>query len=543
MADPLTLFGCCAALVKVCKELYKAVITTRNQYGTVKLLQKEVKMLIQTVEKMQGFEDESLSKAMEATQATHWKDVKQVLADCQTTVTKLKRLIASPNESRSVLRRTLRVGADVAKAKWNNSTIELLQKELRLHRDSLNLSMHVIQLYYFKPCILLIYSTCALRHQQQYDDLSSRVDEILCYSKHTSHVVDKVFEVENTALDSKTAERNEIVKSNVRKSAHSAEIFVRDTPIIADKLARYEATQAGSEGGFSMQKKTDVQSWLSSPLPLPVDDIDETENGAHSDSENDELPDVRARLSRQILAEGTDVENSLRDFYRIKRAREFAAREFKLTNYVEAERHLKHVKGKSDAKYGQWYAWKDETIEMLAITYSRQRKWDNAEDILKTALDEITGKERETQLLQLHHALAEMYLNKGDLRNAEISGRHAANGRIKLLGDHHVSSYQSLYLMVRISYVMKNESKLRSYTASLPKGYWTEDCEEIEDLICMDRNEAAEAASNGMLRDLLTDKFRGDMERVISTGGLTGSGGYSLIPLRSTEKQHHFDFY
>ena len=167
---------------------------------------------------------------------------------------------------------------------------------------------------------------------------------------------------------------------------------------------------------------------------------------------------------------------------------------------------------------------------MLAITYSRQSKWEEAEEILKMSLEEISGKERETQSLQLHHALAEVYLNKGDLDRAETRGRQAVNGRIRLLGKEHLSSYQSLYLMVRISYAAEDERKLRSYSASLPNGYWTEDCEEIEELSQMDRNEAAEAVSEGMLKELLMDnKRRGDIERVISTGGLTGTGGYSLI--------------
>ena len=150
MTDPATIFGACAALVKLGRALYNVVITTRNQHGTVKLLRQELKILLKTVEKLQSIEDESLTKAMEATQTSHWKDVKQVLVDCQITITKLSHLVARPDHSKAVLSRTFTIGKDMAKAKWNYSKIELLQKELRLHRDSLNLSMHVIQLYGFR---------------------------------------------------------------------------------------------------------------------------------------------------------------------------------------------------------------------------------------------------------------------------------------------------------------------------------------------------------------------------------------------------------
>ena len=62
----------------------------------------EVKILIQVVEKLRDFEEDSLCKAMEATDTRHWNDAKQVLEDCHITVIKLNHLIASPNESRNV---------------------------------------------------------------------------------------------------------------------------------------------------------------------------------------------------------------------------------------------------------------------------------------------------------------------------------------------------------------------------------------------------------------------------------------------------------
>lgn len=151
MSEPLSLFASCAELLKVAKALHKVVRTTQEQHATVQLLRIDAKMLIQTVEKLQSFEDESLCKAMEATETIHWRDVKQVLADCQTTVNKLNRFMTShdSNQSRSVLSRTLKLGNDTSK---DFSAITLLRKELRLQRDSLDLSMNIIQLY--APCLL-----------------------------------------------------------------------------------------------------------------------------------------------------------------------------------------------------------------------------------------------------------------------------------------------------------------------------------------------------------------------------------------------------
>lgn len=154
MIDPITLFEACRDLTSVLQSLYNEIRNTGGQNPTIQVLRKEVKLLLRTVEKMQALEDESLAKAMEATEFSHWKDVKTVLSDCRGTILKLCQLIASPEESRNVLIRGIKFGMDLAKAKWNYPAIDLLQKELRSHRDSLNLSMQVILLYY--PALYLM---------------------------------------------------------------------------------------------------------------------------------------------------------------------------------------------------------------------------------------------------------------------------------------------------------------------------------------------------------------------------------------------------
>src|SRR5271169_5831047 len=105
MADPQSLFASCAGLGKVCRALHKTVRTAQEQHVTIQLLRIEVKRVIETVEKLKGFEDESLCKTMQATETRHWRDATQVIDDCQTTVIRLNRLIANPNESRNVLGR------------------------------------------------------------------------------------------------------------------------------------------------------------------------------------------------------------------------------------------------------------------------------------------------------------------------------------------------------------------------------------------------------------------------------------------------------
>ena len=147
MAEAVGLFASCVTIVNVCNSLYEAVKRTREQHATIQLLRKEVKALVKIVEKIQSFGDEWMLKGMEATQSNHWKDVKQVLEDCHTTAKNLNRLIATPNTSRNALSRAWHAGKDTAKTKWNYAAISLLQRELRMHRDTLSISMQVIQLY------------------------------------------------------------------------------------------------------------------------------------------------------------------------------------------------------------------------------------------------------------------------------------------------------------------------------------------------------------------------------------------------------------
>lgn len=356
--------------------------------------------------------------------------------------------------------------------------------------------------------------------------LTSRIDEILSYIRHNERVLDQLetIETETSGIDTRTTEWNTFVVGNIRKSVESAEAFVRNAPTVARNLARHESTQIGSESSFSAQQRT-VERWLSTPLPVP----DEIQVPVDESGESDEEIEV-ASLSRN-LENGVNVADPLKDFFRIKRTRDLAAREIRLTNYRLAELYLTDVKSRSDEKYGLRYAWKDETIELLTMTYSRQGKWDEAEQLLRAALNEIVGRERESQALQLYHALAQMYLDKGDFVKAEVSALQAMYGRTKLLGASDVSTYQSRYLLVRIYYATRNDIKLRRHLESLPKDYpyWTEDCEEVESLIRMSRLEAADSAVMGMLRSVLTDTHSGELEAIIATGGVTASGGYSLV--------------
>ena len=96
MIDPISLFEACRDVVSVLQSLYNEIQNTGGQNSTILVLRKEIKLLLGTVEKMQALEDESLAKAMEATEFSHWKDAKTVLLDCRGTILKLYQLIASP---------------------------------------------------------------------------------------------------------------------------------------------------------------------------------------------------------------------------------------------------------------------------------------------------------------------------------------------------------------------------------------------------------------------------------------------------------------
>lgn len=329
-----------------------------------------------------------------------------------------------------------------------------------------------------------------MRIEQQTADLRSRVDEMMCDIKN----ICRVLEVESQDPISKS---RVVVIANVRKSVRSAEAYVRSTTEIIEEL---EGSQVDSDHGLSEKHKRAVDDWLATPLPLPSEDPLDNE---------------------------TPAEDALRDFYVIKKLRQLALREFKIANYAQAEKHLVNVRDESVKKYSQRYAWKDETIEMLAVSCIRQKKFVEAEAILEESLTESV--DRDTQRFRFQHILAEMYLDKGDLVKSESLGRAAVNGRVKAFEEMHQSSCQSKYLMVRISYALGNEQKLRSWTNRLPDGYWTVDCEEIESLCSMECTEAAENIGNGMFKNLLTEERLGEIESVIATGGLTGGGGYSLI--------------
>jgi hypothetical protein len=231
-----------------------------------------------------------------------------------------------------------------------------------------------------------------------------------------------------------------------------------------------------------------IDEWLSTPLSLPAD------------------------------------RDAVGEFHRIKNLRDLAALEFRLANYTQAELYLQDVRTQSGQKYER-YAWKDETAEMLAVSYSRQGKWVEAERMIEEGL---ADSHRDGQRLKLLHILAEIFLNKGDLESSENAGLEAVNVSNMLVKTHPLS-YQSMYIMCRISCALDDEPKLCSWSKQLPEGYWTPECEEIEKLFVMARDEAADNVTVGMLKNFLTDDKGAELESVIAAGGVTGTGGYSLI--------------
>jgi ankyrin repeat protein len=275
------------------------------------------------------------------------------------------------------------------------------------------------------------------------------------------------------------------------------------------------ATSVGSE----TDTDAGIIRWIPPPMP-PPGDTSTIDPESTDPTEHTLIPDD----------DGGDLEYSL-----IQNWREYAALDFKLAEYAQAELRLQKILARSEAKYGDQYHWKEETLALLATAYRHQKKWDLAEEILVNFVDERTREERNQDALDINHELAELYLAKGDLEAAETHGVRAVNGRKRGLGNKHDLFYESVRLIIAIYEAKGDKMEADGYRPLLPPDHLNKEREEIEQLSRMRPQDAAAHIGIDFLKDLLPDECLWKWDEIrtnvmLCRDGIRGSGsGYTLL--------------
>jgi hypothetical protein len=138
--------------------------------------------------------------------------------------------------------------------------------------------------------------------------------------------------------------------------------------------------------------------------------------------------------------------------------------------------HVLETLGDAYCREGSWekaenitrseFEGRSNILQQLASGYCQMGRCDEAGKIVRGLL----RKGKTTELLDTTHALAVQYKEKGKFRHAELYCLLAISGRKAILGDFHVSYYQSRYLLAQIYEAQNQGVKASGLKNLLPQG-------------------------------------------------------------------------
>jgi len=264
------------------------------------------------------------------------------------------------------------------------------------------------------------------------------------------------------------------------------------------------------------------------------------EDWARLTSPEDLPDDLVLRKTVSAIVETKEIrcedDSDLRlDFQVIQNWRHVAAIRFRAGEYAEAEALLRQVWEKSTEKYDTDYYWRDSTMAKLVKSCMVQEKWDEAEEVLMQILDEQTRRENTSEAAETRHKLAEVYLGKDDLENAQYHCQQALNIRKRELGETDKSVRDSIQLLVQIFETKNDEISAAGYRPLLRDENWNQERNALQELSWMRAGEASTRIGVDYFEDLLPEDDEWKWEKIKKnirrrSTGFCGAGyGYTLL--------------
>lgn len=330
----------------------------------------------------------------------------------------------------------------------------------------------------------------------------SKLDELTYAIHRQSSSFNSVPQNQNETSESSRSEF--LANRNLSVCLRSTEEYVsgfRAPKQLLDRSSEHSLGPATSQtipsAGLSQRQVELAEDWLLNPLKLD-------DGGLNANEDNRDA-----------------------EFHSIWTLRYQATQSYKRAEHSEAEQLLEKALTKSNEKYGDQYAWKTETTEMLVKVYRQQRKWQKAEDILLKKLEKELQSQVDLRASYTQHTLAEVLLAKRDLSGAKEHCLQAIQRKKATLGPRHPSYHESRSLLLRV-YCSNNEiAEAIEIEDQLPHGYWCEECQEIDELNRMSFEEAAESVGTHFLTSVLPNRSRSnwvEIRKNITKRGLAGSG-------------------
>jgi hypothetical protein len=274
------------------------------------------------------------------------------------------------------------------------------------------------------------------------------------------------------------------VMRNLQQCVQSAEQFVSSASSI---LGSRTTILSGSEAGITINdaQRTRITNWIPE---LPASTIDEnvdynTFATSSTFSEIDAFTDDTvtvyrgAQTTRQSTVSGITEEPPEGPYpgiemHLIQYWKKTAKTHFDAGDYAAAEKHLQKVITRSEALEGQQFENRSEMLQMLALSLSRQEKWDPARRILMDLWNHPAETRdtnaRSLQRVRLRHDIAAVYFGLKDYANAEQWCHKAANERMAMVGMKDPSVYESVFMLREIYRLRGDTEEAEAYCALLP---------------------------------------------------------------------------
>jgi hypothetical protein len=283
---------------------------------------------------------------------------------------------------------------------------------------------------------------------------------------------------------------NTQVTRNLQECVQSAEQLVSSASMI---MSGRTTTAGGSEAGITMSER--LRRHIANWIPEAASTIDEdddhdtyatTSTFSQIDAETDDTatahhgaPTTRTNVGQGIghgrTEEAPDGPDPDILKYLIQHLRNAAKNKFDAGEYAASEKCLQNVVRRSEASYGRRYEWRDETLQLLALSIGRQGDWEEAETILQDLWSHPAEPRdhdaRSQSSIRLKHAFVEVYFGKKDYANAEQWCHWAMHEIRRNLGMKHPLFYESIYFLVQVSQANGDPEEAEAYIALLPPGF------------------------------------------------------------------------
>lgn len=422
--DPLSIAVSSVRLVSECSKLSGYISWLTDKVPDVDDIIRVLYVEIDSLSKVSGsigasFSDPALVSLGLALQtgyeAQHWQNARDAMDDCKDTLGKMHEILqrVSKVKRRGIFQKSanvLELYDSSAKA------IEILRLQIAAYRKAMEISLQLV--YMFAPPNLSFNRHSA--HMLANGNSNSLLPSKLYQLSLDIHQLLSIFPERNMGHDTMT---------NLEQCVRSAERVVSTATRTLDMR-----WASGSQGGSNSDELSERMMRTNINWGSPAPSVANSERGHLADTTVRSSTDISAEIvrrgssNRSLSVKSSSIKgfcdkgDGLSDISMVSSNRasnksmedkatfdetiqlwlSSGSDKFACNDYAKAAFILSKVMSHSEVKYGTQFAWRDETLKMLLVSYCKLGKWAEGKRILEEDFDgkEVTIGELATSLCQ-----------------------------------------------------------------------------------------------------------------------------------------------